>query len=86
MISLYRDPEGLTVFKTRDTTAEATGTSSDRNTIETLRRRIRQLESIIPQNVSSSLIGEREQANLVVQLVRFFYIIDMYPMRALYIL
>ncbi|CAI8043788.1 Gamma-aminobutyric acid type B receptor subunit 2 [Geodia barretti] len=51
MVSLYQDPEGLTVFKTGVTMAAATAkASSDQSTIESLRRRIRELETIVSQN------------------------------------
>ena len=55
MVSLYQDPEGLTVFKTGVTMAAATAkASSDQSTIESLRRRIRELETIVSQNVRTS--------------------------------
>ena len=52
MVFLYKDPEGLTVFR-EDTAAVTSRTTSDQSTIETLRRRIRELETTISQNVSS---------------------------------
>ena len=58
MVSLHQDPEGLTVFRA-ETTGVATGVAvhatSDHTTIESLRRRIKELETIVSENVSSSL-------------------------------
>ena len=51
MVTLYRDPEGLTVFRGEATAVATAKASSDQSTIETLRRRIRELETIVSQNV-----------------------------------
>ena len=51
MFGLYQDPEGANVFKKPDT-ALGTSTASDRATIETLRRRVRELETTLSRNVS----------------------------------
>lgn len=50
MVSLYQDPEGLTVFRGETTAVASAAKASSDQTIETLRRRIRELETIISQN------------------------------------
>ena len=55
MVSLYQDPEGLTVFKGDSTAAATAKATADQSTIESLRRRIRELETVVSQNVRTSL-------------------------------
>ena len=50
MVILYKDPEGLTVFAKSDVTGTM-GSASDRSTIETLRRRVKELEAQLQRNV-----------------------------------
>ena len=78
MVTLYQDPEGVTVFRGEATAAATARASSDQTTIETLRRRIRELETILSDNVSNVSYTNIHNKHLLVSVGELLSVVTVY--------